>query len=62
MGSDLKGKTNKASLALNKWEWPKNLENGEVDQMNDSDFVSIFDAELNQGDPNRIAKMSNCSG
>ena len=40
MGSDLKGKTNKASLALNKWEWPKNLENGEVDQMNDSDFVS----------------------
>ena len=62
MGSDLKGKTNKASLALNKWEWPKNLENGEVDQMNDSDFVSIFDAELNQGDPIRIAKMSNCSG
>ena len=40
MGSDIKGKTNKASLALNKWEWPKNLENGEVDQMNDSDFVS----------------------
>ena len=28
--------------------------------MNDS--VSIFDAELNQGDPIRIAQMSNCSG
>ena len=53
MGLDLKGKTNKASLAFNKWESPKNLENGEVDQMNDS--VSIFDAELNQGDPIRIA-------
>ena len=52
---DLKGKTNKASLAFNKWEWPKNLENGEVDQMNDSDFVSISDSELNQGDPIRIA-------
>ena len=55
MGSDLKGKTNEASLAFNKWEWPKNLGNGEVDQMNDSDFVSIFDSELNQGDPIRIA-------
>ena len=57
MGSDLKGKTNKASLALNKWEWPKNLENGEVDQMNDSDFHSIFNFELNLGDP-----ISNCLG
>ena len=55
MGSELNGKTNEASLAFNKWEWPKNLENREVDQMNDSDFVSIFDSELNQGDPIRIA-------
>ena len=46
MGSDLKGKTNEASLAFNKWEWPKNLGNGEMDQMKDSDFVSIFDSKL----------------